>query len=58
MWDIKLKVTNKLTRKTNKQKLIDIGNNMVVTREKGVGKVVVKGKGGQIHGDRKRFDFG
>ena len=35
MWDIKLKVTNEQTRKTNKQELIDTDNSMVITIGKG-----------------------
>ena len=41
----------------NKQKLIDIDNSIVVTRGKGDGGIV-KYKGGQIYGDRQRFDLG
>ena len=52
LWDIKLKATNK----QGKQKFTDTDNRMVATRGKGVGEV--KGKRGQIYGDRKRFDFG
>ena len=37
MWVIKLKAINEHTRKTNKQKLTDTDNSMVVTRVKGVG---------------------
>ena len=51
----KLKATSEQIRKTNKQKLIDTDNSMVVTRRKGKGRLV-KGKGDQIHGDR-RFHF-
>lgn len=36
MWDIKLKVTNKQRRKTNKQNFTDTNNSMVVTRERRV----------------------
>ena len=46
MWDIKQKATNKQSKKS-KQKLVDIDNNMVVTRGKGV-----RGSKGQIYGDR------
>lgn len=52
----KLKTTNE-QRKTNKQKLVDKANNMVVLRSKGVlGEI--KSKGGQIYSDRRWFDFG
>ena len=53
MWNIKPEAINE---QTDKQKLMDTDNSMVVTR--GKGGVVVKGEGGQIHGDRRRFDFG
>ena len=43
MWDIKLK-------------LIDTDKSIVVTRGKGLVRVV-KGKRGQIYGDRRLFDF-
>ena len=35
----------------------DPGNSVVVTREKGGGRVV-QGKGGQINGDGRRLDLG
>ena len=35
MWDVKLKAANEQTRWTNKQKLIDTDNSMMVTRGKG-----------------------
>lgn len=38
MYDIKLKATNEYTRNTNKQKLINIDNSMVVTRGEESGK--------------------
>ena len=38
-----LKATNEQIRKTNKQKLIDTDNSMVVTRGQGAGVVKVKG---------------
>ena len=44
MWDIEWK-------------LIDTDKSMVVTRGKGGG-WVVKGKGGQIYGDKRQFDRG
>ena len=47
MWDIKLKATEK----TNKQKLIDTDNSLVVTRGKGVTGEINKGKRGQIYRD-------
>ena len=46
---------------TNEQKLVDTDNSMVVTRGKwgGVWRgEVKKGKGNQLHGDGRRFDFG
>ena len=57
MWDMKPKATNEQTRKTNKQNFIDMDNSMVVTRGKKWLGEVVKGEGGQIYGNRKRFDF-
>ena len=54
MWDIKLKATNE----QDKQKLKDTDHSLVVTREKEVEEEVYKSKGGQIYGDRRRFDFG
>ena len=57
MCNRKLKATNEHTRKTNKQTLIDTDDSLGVTRGKGVGGVV-RGKGDQICGDRRRFDFG
>ena len=49
MWDVKLKAANEQTRWTNKQKLIDTDNSMMVTR--GKGEEAVESKGGEIHGD-------
>ena len=43
--------------KTNKQKLIDTDNSLVVTRGKRRRREVDKGKEGQLYGDRRRFDF-
>lgn len=56
MWDITLKVTNRQTRQTSKQKLTDVDNTVVVTRGEGGG--VEKGKGRMTCGDVKRPDFG
>ena len=56
MWDIKLKTTKEQISQTNKQKLIDTENSIVVTRGKGVLGEVVKCKGHQTNGER--FDFG
>ena len=53
---VKLKAINEQI-KTNKQKLTDTHNSVVVTRGKG-SQGVVKVKGGQIYGDGRRFDFG
>ena len=50
------KTTNERTRRRNEQKLIDTENVMVVTR--GKGGQGVEGKGGQLHGDGRRCDFG
>ena len=50
--------SNKQTRQTNKPKLIDTDNSLVVTTGKGVGGEIDKNKGGQIYSDRRRFDFG
>ena len=55
MWDIKLKATNE---QTNKQKLTDTDDSMVVARGKGGVREVEEGKGGHIRGDRRRFGFG
>ena len=55
MWDIKLKTTNEQQEKQTKI-LIDRDNRMVVTRGKGMGRVV-KNEGGQIYGDGRGFDF-
>ena len=54
MWDIKLTITNE-QRQKKKQKFIDKDNSMV---GKGGGKEVIKDKGGQMYGDRRRFYFG
>ena len=43
---------------TNKQKLIDADNNLVVTRGNRESGEVDKGQGSQIHGDGRRFDSG
>ena len=57
MWDIKLKATNKQTN--NKTKNNSQTQAVVWQLREGVWKDrVVKGKGGQIYGDRKRWDFG
>ena len=54
MWDIKLKATNEQIRKTNTHRYRQQYGGY--QKEQGMG--VVKGKGGQIHGDGRRFDFG
>lgn len=47
---------NEQPRKTNEQKLLDTDDSMAVGPEEGVG--AVKGKGGRIHGGRRRCGFG
>lgn len=48
---------NKLTRHTNKQKLIERDNSLMATRGNGERKEIEEGKGNQLYGDRRRSDF-
>lgn len=44
-----------MTRPETQKILIDADDSIVVTRGKGG---ILKGQGGQVYGDERRFDFG